>query len=122
MYWASTLEATGVGPRGLAAPERPLPLRRRMRSPAPVKATPVGYQPVGTKPRKRLSPGRVTSTTANVLLSAFATSRVAPSGERARAFGVEPGGAWGERATPIRSTALPLARSTTQTAFVFAHA
>ena len=122
MYCASAFGETGVGPRGFAAAERPLPLRTRMLFPEGSKATPVGYQPVGMKPRKRLSPGRVTSTTATVLLSALATRRVAPSLERARAFGVEPGGAFGESATPICSTALRVARSTTHTAFVLAQA
>ena len=84
--------------------------------------TAVGYQPVGTKPWKRLSPGRVTSTTASVLLSAFATSSVRPSGDRASALGVDPGGALGESAMPIRSVTRREARSTAQTAFVFAQA
>jgi hypothetical protein len=57
-----------------------------------------------------------------VLLSAFATSSVRPSGERARAFGVEPGGAFGESAMPICSAARRDARSTTHTAFVCAQA
>ena len=118
MYCAPSLGLTGCGPRGFAAGARPLPLSTSTRAPFASNATPVGYQPVGTKPRKRLSPGRVTSTTATVLLSALATSRVDPSGESARAFGVEPGGALGDSATPMRSVARRDARSTTQTAFV----
>ena len=39
------------------------------------------------------------STTATVLLSALATSSVSPSGESASAFGVVPGGAFGNSAT-----------------------
>ncbi len=118
MYWVPSLGPTGCGPRGFAAGARPLPLRTSTRSPFASKATPVGYQPVGTNPRKRLSPGRVTSTTATVLLSALATSRVDPSGESASAFGVEPGGAFGDSATPMRSVARREARSTTHTELV----
>jgi hypothetical protein len=106
----------------LATGVRPLPESTRTFPPSRSKATPVGYQPVGMKPRKRLSPERVTSTTATVLLSAFATSSVWPSGESASAFGVEPGGARGESATAIFSAATRVATSTTQTAFVLAHA
>ena len=122
MYCASSDVATGWGPRGLAAGARPLPLRTRTFSPEASKATPVGYQPVGMKPIARLSPGRRTSTTATVLLSAFATRRVPPSGERARALGVLPSGASGRRATPTCSIALREARSTAHTAFVLAQA
>jgi hypothetical protein len=86
------------------------------------KRTAVGYQPVGTKPWNRLSPARVTSTTATVLLSAFATSSVAPSGESASALGVAPGGAFGESAMAMRSATRRVARSIAHTAFVLAHA
>ena len=114
--------AFGCGPRGLATGVRPLPESTSTFSASRSYATPVGYQPVGMKPRKRLSPGSATSTTATVLLSAFATSSVWPSGESASALGVEPGGALGESATPIRSTVWRVARSTTETALVLAQA
>ena len=50
MYCASAFAATGGGPRGFGAAERPLPLRTRRLLPEGSKATPVGYQPVGMKP------------------------------------------------------------------------
>jgi len=122
MYCASAEGATGCGPRGFAAGASPFPLSTSTRPPVRSKPTSVGYHPVGTKPRKRLSPGRVMSTTATVLLSALATSSVEPSGETASAFGVEPGGAFGVRAMPMRSVGRREARSTTHTAFVCAQA
>jgi hypothetical protein len=122
MYCVPSDGAFGWGPRGLAAGARPLPLRTTTFRPVASKVTPVGYQPVGMKPSGRLSPGRRTSTAATALLSAFATRRVPPSAERARAFGVLPGGASGRRATPTCSTAFRAVRSTTHTAFVLAQA
>ena len=122
MYCVPSLGPTGCGPRGLAAGASPFPLRIKISPSAAPKATAVGYQPVGMKPWKRLSPGRVTSTTATSLLSALATSRVEPFGESARALGVEPAGARGESATLICSLVRPVARSTTATAFVLAQA
>src|SRR5581483_6730620 len=81
----------------------------------------VGYQPVGMKPDTSLAPGRATSTTATVLLSALATSNRFSSGDRLTWFGVVPGGACGNIATLICSTARRDGTSTTHTAFVFAH-
>ena len=117
MYWKSP-----VGPRGLGSDASPLPLSTRIRLPSGANSTPVGYQPVGMKPSTSLRPGVSTSTTATVLLSAFATSSVPPSGDSASAFGVLPTGAFGYSATEICSFAVPDARSTTHTALVFAQA
>src|SRR6476659_3424794 len=105
MYCERSPSAPGCGPRGFAIDVRPLPDSTRRRLPSGVKDTPVGYQPVGTKPATRLAPGRETSTTATALLSAFATSSVFPSGESASAFGVLPAGASGASATEICSLA-----------------
>jgi hypothetical protein len=79
----------------LAIDVRPLPLRTKMRLPSRLNWTAVGYHPVGMKPFTTLAPGRLTSTTATALLSALATSRVSPSGERPSPFGVLPAGAFG---------------------------
>src|SRR6266542_4686897 len=84
--------------------------------------TDVGYQPTGTHPSTALAPAVLMSTMATVLLSALATSIVVPSGASARLFGVVPTGAFGYNATEICSFAVRDARSTTQTAFVLAHA
>src|SRR5438045_2080442 len=91
-------------------------------APSRLNNTPVGYQPVGMNPLTRLSPGRDTSTNATVLLSAFATSSRSPAGDSVTAFGVEPGGAFGNIAMEICSAALAAARSIVHTALVFAHA
>src|SRR5262249_36460762 len=112
----------GCGPRGLGAPPSPFPLRTNIREPSRSKMTPVGYQPTGIHPLTTLLRGVLTSATATVLLSAFATSSVRPSGESATAFGVEPAGASRPRATEICSVAVFAAGSTTHTAFVFAQA
>ncbi len=90
---AVALGATGAGRAGSPRPARPLPLRTRTRLPVRVERDARRVPAGRDEARKRLSPGRVTSTTATVLLSALATSRVAPSGDSASAFGVEPGGA-----------------------------
>ena len=73
-------------------------------------------------PWTTLAPGRLTSTRATVLLSAFATSRERPSGDRLSALGVLPGGRAGASAIEICSLAARAARSTTQTALVLAQA
>src|SRR3954451_21944596 len=122
MYCPGEPVTPGWLPRGLAMEVKPLPLRTKIRLPSRLNCAAVGYQPVGMKPRTRLSPGRETSTTATVLLSALATSRVRPSGDRPRALGVLPGGAAGSRASPIRSRAVRDARSTTHTSLVLAQA
>ncbi len=59
---------------------------------------------------------------ATVLLSALATSSVSPSADTARLFGVVPTGALGYSATGNLLPCGRVARSITQTAFVFAHA
>src|SRR5262245_30109455 len=105
-------------PRGLACDVRPFPLRIRICLPLPVNIAAVGYQPVGIKPFTVLAPGVVTSTTATLLLSALATSSVAPSGDRPNPLGVVPAGASGKSAIEICSFAVFDARSTTQTALV----
>src|SRR5262245_25943359 len=112
----------GCGPRGFGAPPRPFPLRTNIRDPSRSKMTPVGYQPTGIHPLTTLLRGVETSATVSVLLSAFATSSVRPSGDSATAFGVEPAGASRPSATEICSVALFVAVSTTHTAFVFAQA
>src|ERR1035441_374097 len=85
----------GCGPRGLALGVRPLPLATSRCLPSGVTRTDVGYQPTGMNPSERLLPGFSTSKTATVLLSAFATKSVFSSGDSARLFGVDPGGAFG---------------------------
>src|SRR3954452_23069382 len=95
MYWTVgllLLFTPGCGPRGLALGMIPLPLAMSNRLPSGVTRTEVGYQPAGMKPKGRLLPGIVTSKTATVFTFALATKSVFSSGERARLFGVEPGG------------------------------
>src|SRR5262245_40758112 len=92
LYWPSIPRSPGFGPRGFAAEVRPLPLRISSRDPSRVKATLVGYQPVGMNSSTSLAPGFLTLMTAAVLLSALATISVLPSGERASALGVVPAG------------------------------
>ncbi len=121
MYCPSDPPTPGCGPRGLDWDVRPLPAMTRMRLPSEVKRVPVGYQPTGRKPFTRDSRD-ATLTTATVLLSAFATRSVPPSGESPRALGVLPAGAFGSRAIEIRSVTFREARSTAQTAFVLAQA
>src|SRR5215472_1212291 len=85
----------GCGPSGLANDVIPFPFATNRCLPSGVTRTDVGYQPTGINPRERLFPGVLTSKTATVLLSAFATNNVRSSGDSARLLGVEPGGAWG---------------------------
>src|SRR5215472_3529390 len=92
MYWTVELFTPGCGPFGLADDERPLPLATRRCFPSGVTRTEVGYHPTGMKPSERLLPGTLMSNTATQLLSAFAINSVFSSGDRARLFGVEPGG------------------------------
>src|SRR5262245_48021596 len=122
VYRPSRRTPPGCGPRGFGSLVRPLPFRTKNRDPSAANLTDVGYQPTGTHPSTLLAPGFVTSTTATVLLSAFATSNFVPSGDNDRLLGVVPTGALGYNATEICSFAVLDARSTTQTAFVFAHA
>src|SRR5437764_7707212 len=97
----------GCGPFGLALEMVPLPLATSRCLPSGVTRTEVGYQPTGIKPSERLLPGALTSKTATILLSAFATKRVRSSGESARLLGVEPGGACGYSAGPLVSLGVP---------------
>src|SRR5215203_3346250 len=122
MYCPVAPGTPGCAPRGLAAEVSPLPLRMKIRLPSRLHWAAVGYQPVGMRPRTTLAPGRETSTTATVLLSALATRSVWPSGDRPRPLGVLPGGVAGLRASEICSLAARAARSTTQTALVLAQA
>src|SRR3954449_4842874 len=122
MYWPGAVGDPGWGPRGLGCEVRPLPLRMKIRRPSLLKRAAVGYQPVVRNPRTAPAPGRETSTTATVLLSALATSRVRPSGESPRPLGVLPGGAAGSRAIEMRCLAVREARSATQTSLVLAQA
>src|SRR5262245_16407060 len=94
----------------------------KMRLPSRLNIAAVGYHPVGMNPATSLLPGVATSTTATVLLSAFATRRTCSSGDRLTWFGVEPGGAPGNSETEICSTALRDFTSTAHTAFVLAQA
>ena len=99
----------------------PLPLTTKI---APSGANPaaVGYQPVGMKPRETEAPGRDTSNTASVLLSALATSSVLPSALSASPFGVDPAGMFGNIAVSRRSVTRSFLVSITSTRLVFAHA
>src|SRR5262245_44627243 len=98
----------GWGPFGLAFGALPLPLAISSFLPSGVMRTEVGYQPVGINPSARLRPGMATSKTATVLLLALATNKVFSSGERARLFGVEPGGQSGKSAGQTVSTGRPV--------------
>src|SRR6267142_2933644 len=82
----------GCGPSGFAFGIIPFPFATSRCLPSAVTRTDVGYQPTGMKPSERLLPGALTSKTATTLMFAFATNKVFSSGERARLFGVEPGG------------------------------
>src|SRR6185503_2476512 len=110
------------GPRGFASPVSPLPSSTNRRLPSRSKRTPVGYQPTGIQPCTSVAPGRDTSATVTVLLSALAIASVRPSGDSASAFGVEPTGASGPSATPICSQESCSVTSPTQTALVLAQA
>src|ERR1035437_9831446 len=93
--WPPSGLTPGCGPRGLALDVRPLPLATSRCLPSGVTRTEVGYQPTGMNPNERLLPGFSTSKTATVLLSALATNSIFSSGDSARLFGVDPGGALG---------------------------
>src|SRR5262249_10147038 len=95
----------------------PFPLVTSRRLPSGVTRTDVGYQPTGIKPSERLLPGALTSNTAILLLSAFATKSVFSSGDNARLFGVEPGGSPGWSDALNVSIALPVAVSNRVTLF-----
>src|SRR5215510_11967242 len=93
----------------------PLPLATNRRLPSGVTRTEVGYQPTGIKPSERLLPATLTSNTARLLLSAFATKRVFSSGESAKLFGVEPGGrlGWSDAVSVSRGVPVPVSKSVT---------
>ena len=95
MYCPSASGTAGWRPRRFADEASPFPDRTKILLPSLENAAAVGYQPVGRNPATRPCPGVRTSATATVLLSALATRRVEPSGERPRELGVEPGGAFG---------------------------
>src|SRR6266545_6229254 len=95
----------------------PFPLATSRCLPSGVTRTEVGYQPTGMKPSERLLPGALTSNTAMLLLSALATNSVFSSGDKARLFGVEPGGRPGYSEAESVSSVLPLSVSSTVTLF-----
>src|SRR4051794_21390202 len=107
---------------GLAFDWSPLPTPTSRVFPSGLTATAVGYQPVGMNPLTADLRGASTSMTATQLLSALATYRVSPSGLRARASGVLPSGAFGNRAVEIVSTTCPRFVSMTLTALLDAQA
>src|SRR6266850_5603499 len=78
---SAELLTPGWGPSGFALEMVPLPLATSRCLPSGVTRTEVGYQPTGIKPSERLLPGALTSKTAIMLLSAFATKRVRSSGD-----------------------------------------
>src|SRR4051812_29846231 len=121
-YWPSIRAPPGWGPRGFAALVSPLPESTNSRLPSRSNRTPVGYQPTGIHPCTRDAPGRETSASVTVLLSAFATASVLPSGDSERPLGVEPTGASIPSATTICSDEDFRSTSTTQTALVLAQA
>src|SRR5471030_1130021 len=88
---------------GLAAGASPRPLSTKIWLLSRLNIAPVGYQPVGMKPRTMLSALLLTSTSATSLLSAFETSSVRPSGDSASELGVAVGGAAGDRLIEIDS-------------------
>src|SRR5437667_9111472 len=98
----------------------PFPLATNRRLPSGVTRTEVGYQPAGMKPSERLLPATLTSNTAMLLLSAFATNRIFSSGDRARLFGVEPGGRPGWSDAVNVSSGLPVPVSNSVTLFLAA--
>src|SRR5262249_10936203 len=112
----------GLGPLRLARETMPLPFAITIDAPFGSKRTDGGYQPAGMNPRGVLDRGFETSTTAMSLLSALAISKVPPSGESARLFGVLPFGEIGCSALPIVSRAWPVRVSRTRTVLVSAHA
>src|SRR5262245_43503914 len=114
--------AMGLGRCRLARGTRPLPLAIRIRSPFGTNRTQVGYQPAGMIPSDAPLPGRLTSKTATLLLSALATRSARPSGERARLLGVLPFGAFGWSALESDSRPRPVFVSRQTTRLLFAHA
>src|SRR4030095_10786193 len=121
VYWLSFV-LPGWGPRGFACEARPLPERTKMRESSRSNAAPVGYQPVGTNPSKRLWPRFETSTAATAVVAASAAARRPPPPEIATPSVVAPGGALGDSDTDTVSSARRSARPRIQTALVFAHA
>ena len=89
---AGGLRLPGCGPFRFGFEIRPLPLATSNCLPSGVTRTDVGYQPTGINPSGRLFPEFETSKTARLLLQALAIKSSAPSGDKARLFGVEPGG------------------------------
>src|SRR5262249_41023214 len=91
---------SGLAPlrMGLAFVCSPLPTPTRSGLLSGVRATAVGYHPVGMKPTTWLLFGSRTSMTATQLLSALATYSILPSGATASAAGVLPSGAFGNSA------------------------
>ena len=93
MYLTLGARDAGAATARIGMRRQSLPARTNTFDPSRPNLTPVGYQPVGMKPRTRESPGREMSMTATALLSALAASSVFPSGETSSAFGVLPAGA-----------------------------
>src|SRR6266576_260260 len=83
---------------------------------------PVGYHPVGMKPRTMLRALLPTSTIATSLSSAFDTSSVRPSDDSASELGVDVAGAFGDRLIEICSIASRDIVSCTHTVELFADA
>src|SRR3954469_15380798 len=105
----------GNGPRGFAADVTPLPLATSRVFPSAVTRTQVGNQPTGMKPSEVARPTWETSNTATLLLFAFATKSVLPSGANPTLLGVEPGGEFGNSEDVSLSLSLPLVVSITLT-------
>src|SRR5207247_2907308 len=103
------------GLNGFDAGASPRPFNTKICLPSRLNIAPVGYHPVGMNPRTMLRAMLPTSTTATLLLSAFATSSVWPSGDSASEFGVAVGGASGDRLIEICSRASYENVSNTQT-------
>src|SRR5215212_10111903 len=109
-----------AGPLRLLLEINPLPFATNNFLPSGVTRTLVGYQPTGMNPSDVLLPGLLTSNTATVLMFAFATKRCFSSGERAREFGVLPGGEFGSNSATSVSTELPVSVFSTDTELRFA--
>src|SRR5688572_23097668 len=112
----------GCGPWRLALGMMPLPLATSRCLPSGVTRTDVGYQPTGIKPSERLLPMSEISNTATALIFALATNRSFSSGERARLFGVEPGGELGINSATSVSLIRPLSALMMETVLRFAFA
>ena len=104
-----------VSPRLLGLGVNPCMLTTSSRSSSGVRRTEEGYQPVGMKPSARPCPLTLTSNTATLLLSAFATKRQPPSRDSARLSGVEPGRSAGVNEDERVSSARPVSASSTVT-------